>query len=325
MVLNEPVEKVVLLGDRAIVRTASALHVLERGGGIDPARSWDSGELGGPGLTASVTDFAVDPVPTPGGGVRIMAAIRRDRAAGPNDSLLVELRLDTSIELVRTATQAVELESVSISSEGRTAALSEQGEVALEEEDGSYSSRTIDDPSPDPKARSLEWIDPSQLVATSRNRIHFWDRSTDRFAAQVIVLPDQTSLHVFALHAGDGEVWAGGNGGWLARIDQGEVERLAVVPPPRHAACSTAQGDPSIFEDEVVDLALISGYAFVLLKRCSAVIAIRRSDRCMSLLDLDGGPPHLLDGEVDGLRAIDARGGVLLVGDARGRLFNVDL
>jgi hypothetical protein len=322
-------DQVIRVDDRVLLRTADAIHLLDRGGTIDLSRSFDAHTFDDPELSAMLTHMALDPSPRQDGTRRVVAAVMRDRADAPGDSLLVELSIGDSIELVRTATrvEAVELERVSISREGRVAALAEDAVVYLEEPDGSYSTRRLDDPDPSPKARSLLWIDdPARpLIATSRNRIHSSDPAVERFTAELVSLPNVMSLHLFAVAQREGELWLGGNSGYLAREESGVIEPIAIALPPRYIECSTAQGDLSLFEDDVLDLALSEGHAFALLSRCSALMAVRRSDGCVSLLSLDGSTPHIVDEDEEGLRSIDLQDGELVVTDAKSRAFRVDL
>ena len=304
-----------LLGSRALLRTRLAVHLVDRGGAIDRLGSFEAALLGD---SSFLTDFALDP--TSG---RLMAAVITPRGLAPSASAVVELSpTSTSIEYVRSVLELDpgELEGIAISREGRTAALGENGSVHLEEPNGSFSVRKIDDPAEDPKARTISWTDdPARpLIATSRNRIQVWDRDTDRFAAEVVVLPTEVSLHLDAIATDGAEIWTAGSGGFLMRLTGGVFERIEPKLPPRYVGCAT-QGGVGLFVDDILDLALYDGYAYAVLAKCSALMAIRMSDRCVSLLSVDGAEPHLLQEEVDGLRSVDVAGGEVLVTDAAGR------
>jgi hypothetical protein len=315
------IEQAIHLGSRALLRTQSAVHVLERGGTIDVPRSFHAARVAEPGFKPYIKGMDVD-------GERVMAAVMRTREEPPNDSLLVELSLtSTGVSYARTVLRVDpgELEAVAVSNVGRVATMAEDGRVFLEER-STYSVRSIDDPTPDPKARSLLWTDsPLQpLIATSRNRIHFSSTSIDRFSGTLLRTPTEMSVHVYGLAQDGDDIWGGGSHGFLLRSG-GTLDRLTVTPPPRYIGCATAQGGALVLEDDITAIAIAGDHAYLVLTKCSAVAALRLSDRCMSLVSVDGTEPHLVDDDTEGLRAIAATEQELLVTDALGRAFVLSL
>jgi hypothetical protein len=88
------------------------------------------------------------------------------------------------------------------------------------------------------------------------------------------------------------ELWAAGAAGAIVkRIGGGEFLPINLSMPPRYAECSAGGEYPEIFFGEHIDHLRIAGeHVLTTVRGCSAMLEIRRSDNCVSLLGVENDP-----------------------------------
>jgi hypothetical protein len=323
----------VRVGDLVVIRGFDRMLVLERGGMIDPPAVLKLGEVF-PGDAMSTFDsIAVDPTPRMDGSTGIAATIDRDLPNGGSESVLAEIALDgTALRYVGTATATLEIDYsvVDVSSDGTAAFVAEEGFLFVEEGAGFAKITVPVDMNDNPKLRQIIWTeDPSRpLMFTSRNNVHFYNPATGRFISEVLSTVTEQSLHFQSLRSfrgrdGGEEIWGAGTFGYILRYRRQTLERIEAKLPPRYAVCAGAQADTSAFTDPVADVAVLDGYAYAVVARCSAVLAVRIEDGCSSLIPAVGDAVSILDPDAEALQAIDASNGELILVGRRGRVWSL--
>lgn len=167
------------------------------------------------------------------------------------------------------------------------------------------------------------------MIAATQGRVHLYDDVSGRFTyvelyqggAGALDRLDFNLLRTSHTPDGELEIWAGAERNSLFRkIGSNDWEKLSLQFPPRFFPCVVSDDDtgelyyPGIWWDA----ALTRDYAHLIPKECSALIQVRRSDLCVSVL-----PQHDLpvQNTRDYLVGIDALEGHLAVGGDHGRTY----
>lgn len=284
--------------------------------------------------------IALDPLPTQDGRVRIVvvgSVPQTEAHPLPPDGRIWELTVDGS-SIAVSATEVVEdtPTAVAIAADGSTfvgllggrvtswaRGAPAPGEVTQLEKyyfDGRDRTHLL-------STGDLE----TPILAGTRGRLHLYDRSANRWRYEMLFqdgfasgeLLDFLALAVAPRQSEDEplELWAGAQRGNLFRKVEGTAwERVTPSYPPRFEPCG--QIDPErgevVFQERFLDAMITDRYVHLTLLACSAVLQLRREDRCASLL---GAPTEGVARTVEDLYGIDASEGRVVVGGAWGRMF----
>lgn len=126
------------------------------------------------------------------------------------------------------------------------------------------------------------------------------------------------------------DFWAAGSRGQIARktpvrdwyLLENEGEEL--VFPPRFEPCASSRnpGEPLTFNKEIWSTATDGDYTFMGFENCTAIVAVRRDDQCVSMVPREGEPVGFEQTEA---RGMVKRGRRLLVFFSDGSLYETIL
>lgn len=163
----------------------------------------------------------------------------------------------------------------------------------------------------------------------SAGRVHLYDSETNRFDMTMIPGTRGRSVDLNGLVAartpeGELELWAMGEGGLVVRKrGAGPWENVRLVMPPRYADCAGGGVFPDLVLEAPLDKAAAAGdHFYVTTRGCEAVLRVRRSDACVSLVKLADREIEKVSGR--DLQTLDYLEGHLLVGGENLRLLTAE-
>lgn len=334
---------VVVDRDRVLTYGTGAIFVLDRGVPLRPAdtegaprRVFTVRDLIGPRSTGVDVDaIALDPTSPPDARRLAVVLGEVDPNAEPRQvtGYLVWLTLtQRGLTLVETGTVTpdVRLRDVSFAPDGRWM-LSGDGGVVFFGAPGAtrpvasrYAEPTVSE------ARRGTWTpDPERpWVITARSMFHTYFETVQRWVAQPARGQVDENLYFIGLAAaevdGQVEIWSGGAGGLLyASRGGGEFEFVSPRTPPRLGACSQQLGEARpLYVQDVSDVALADGRVFLVSDDCTALMQVRLSDGCSSLLSVAGAE---ILGANRVLRGLDIQDGLLVAVGRNGKVWETTL
>ena len=169
------------------------------------------------------------------------------------------------------------------------------------------------------------------FLAATRGTLHHWDARSrawsvgTQLASNLLGGPESLTIYGLSAHrsaAGEIEAWAVGTGGMMARL-QGITREWAFVRelayPTAFGPCGSTQGTggPVELARSLSDVTLDDTHVFIAPSDCSAVLQVRRSDLCTSLIAPEGEAPQF---SARGMKAVDVRPGALVALTAGGEV-----
>lgn len=117
------------------------------------------------------------------------------------------------------------------------------------------------------------------------------------------------------------EHWAAGpKGSVFARTRDNIWEPLLLQVPPRFGPCTTIAADGTrVFNNTIRAVALDDEAGYLAFGDCNAMLRVRRSDRCVSVLSAEDEP--ITRADLDWM-ALDRQGGELIVGGSNALLYS---
>lgn len=225
--------------------------------------------------------------------------------------------------------------SVGFTPDGRVWIGGNEGIIATLDEDGALATAVIlphrDDLHDYTAAIHATGDSEYPLMISTRSRVHVLDREgtwTSQFIQRGGILgPDPLVFFGLGLVRDQegAELWAVGSRSQIARRrDDGsfillEDEEMTLSYPPRFEACASSRnpGEPLDFNRHIFAAAIGSAYVHLAYENCSALVAVRRSDLCVSMVPRRGAPPTF---EEASIRSMDRRGHLLVVGTTDGQV-----
>lgn len=279
------------------------LHLLERGRPFTagPGTWVEASTLGPPGVEdARVVAARVDPSRS-GEPQRVWTAVSGRRFDGGAAAWLVELRLEQG-GLTRVSSSTIALvgegvDDLDVDGEGRVM-LSHRGRVWLRAPDGvvSVSDLSLADGGGRSNRIGATGLASRPIVASTDGRVHIYLASTQRWIPIDLERPSNIRAFVwsFAFLRGPTEWWASGSRASLFRTFDGEDwSLLRPELPPRFEACGIREASGRLGTDRTFSgLGGDQRHLFVVARDCAALLAVRRTDLCTSLLGRDDGPPE---------------------------------
>ena len=285
--------------------------------------------------SADIEAVAIDPT-SPLDARRVaVVATASDRAVDPEvvtSALLWMSLTQDGLTLVRTGTVTTgpRLRDVSFAPDGRWMLTADRG-VAY------FGAPGAEVPVPgryaEPiaaEARRGTWTpDPERpWVITARSALYTYFETIQRWVAQPVRGQVDENLYFIGLAAADvggrTEVWTGGAGGLLyASRGGGEFEFVSPATPPRLGGCTQQPGEARpLYVQDVSDVAIDGERVFLLPDDCTAIMQVRLTDGCSSLLTLEG-LEVLAANRV--LRGLDLRDGRLVAVGRDGKVWEARL
>jgi hypothetical protein len=307
--------------DRIVGMTDAVVFALKRGGTIeDDAILWIGRAKGSTVAVEYLSHFALDPRPDDNGRRRIVVV-----ATLPNSDISLSYIHDVAIgaddrpmNLATSTIADLSLRDAAIDSSGRVVAAGVGGGIWVRDPNEASFHRMGQLDLAFPGRDGVDRLHATgsgatPFVATTLSRIHTYDPVTTEWNYEQgmegsIGIID--SARFFAIANGPAtepllDVWVGGIDGLVFRdADPTHWIRPSIHLPPRLAPCGTGSPEPSIFTSYNA-LAINGDYVHGAVASCTAIIQIRRSDLCGSVLTPKGVMPAEAKQSFSALDAID--------------------
>ena len=340
--------------DRVLVGSAHFLGLVHRGG---PSPSFPSPDVfhqatPDPADPDFITSFRVAPAPDPDGRWEVLATVGWESApphGPPTYSKIWQLWVGPeglsfggTLE-VKTGTVTVQrirgvyLKDVVIAADGSAIAVGTGRSVFRRARRGEPFER-FDDAIGAPNdhreggTRVVLTGDPARpFVAASRGAMQLFDAATETWLPRaeivngILLSAEELVWHGLMTHrspTGQVEIWGSGRRGSVARLQGlgGEWQLLRLVYPAIFEPCASARnpGDPIEFWRTIESVGVTETHALLTHQECSALVAVRRSDLCVSLIL---PPGQVVGSERFSFHDVDVRRGEMVVIKRRGELF----
>lgn len=305
-------------GDRLLVAAQAGIYLLERGQPFVPSAA-------GQTPRNFIETVALDPTPRaemqalaiddPGAlEPRIWAVVGVDpRPEAPRvpPSSVHLLRLTRSgLLIIETSTRSAggTMRDVAIGVDGTVAVTRADDTVLMRDPADGRWSRTSFAPETMPLTdihrRIVSVDDPTySFVATTQGQIHRFHRQDRRWEVQIHLLPTTDAPTFWSIAPTTGsssDLWLGGEG--LHHSTGGPFEVVVPQLPPSYAPCALL-GRPYRIDSEISGVAILNGYLYASLLRCTALIGLRLEDRCPFLLPPEVGGAQGAEGAYDLVRS----------------------
>lgn len=315
--------------DVLLVGTGPALYVLERGGTIEapphvpgtpgPWLPLDSLAPEPEGLFNA--GLAVDPTTEGQSSRRVVIAAATEYEPDRFRSYVFELtyRDGTLGEVVTSTVFEERARNLAFAEDGSYAVVGDQGLFLLFDR-GSIRSYPLPPPIGivDESRQVLATRDPEYpWISGTRNRLNRLSLARDGWSTQVITPPSQESLHFAGLasvtEGGATRAWALGNPGLFLALEEGTWVDHPLIMPPAFGPCSPSG---NVAAPEIVgpmeSMARGGGHLYMAHKGCTAFLAVRQSDLCVSMARVEGRPIEMVEDFVEALEVF--RGELVAVG-----------
>ncbi len=322
--------------DVLLVGTGSALYVLRRGGVVSAPPltpgtpgPWLPYETLAPepnGLGNG--SVAVDPTTAGQASRRVVLTVETDLGGELFRGYVFELTYqDGTIGDVVTATVVeTRVRDVAFAEDGSYAVVGDEGTFVVVSPDGAIRAYPIPPPNGtrDEARTVVATQDPEfPWIAGTRNRLHRLAVARGAWSTQGVTPPSQESLHFVGLTSStDGapaRSWALGAAGLLMTFEDGEWVKQPLLMPPAFGPCSPsgAVAEPEL-TGPMEAMAQSGGYLYTVAKGCTGFPVVRETDRCVSMLAIEGRPVELVD---DFIEAAEVSNGELVVVGHRGEVY----
>lgn len=168
------------------------------------------------------------------------------------------------------------------------------------------------------------------LLVTTQTRAHFLDPVTQRFESTTLLQEGAAAgdpIDFVAVAAGRDpsgglEIWIGGERGAIFRHLNGSWKRMSFVYPPRIFNCGArADSGEFVYTERFTGAALSSDYLHLVMSECNAILQVRRSDQCVSILSRND---EILAPIAQKSKSVAAREGSVVVGTLGGQIYRSD-
>ena len=216
-----------------------------------------------------------------------------------------------------------QLENVDIDADGRFVTIAEDGQVFV----GELGSTTLENYTV--TDRPLEGLvvgwtgqQDNPIVVGADLALYLANTDLDMWGPiDVSAFNDSSEISEIALLPERNQIWAAGtNAAIMVREGRGDWEYPSLQLPPRFEPCAIPMSPLEGLRTKLnVDaIAAGDGYIYLSQESCTAVIALREQDRCVSVLTPDGGPAQLVTSGDDDKQLRGATyesGQLIMVGD----------
>lgn len=327
--------------DRLLAADSLRVFIVPRGGTVGsttarPGPVWSVYDAEAPMVLDGIRGVAVGPARPDGS--RPVVAVGGERLEEPTYAQVWPLRLDgdrITQEGPSIRVPGGAFRSVGFTPDGRLWIGQNAGILGTLDEDGALQTVVtlphrddVDDYTPRIHATG----DPEYpLMVSTRSRVHVLDADgtwTSQFITRGGILgPDVLAFFGLAMIRDEGraELWAAGSRGQIARRTGDEQfvlfedAMMALSYPPRFEPCASSRnpGEPLDFNRDIFGAVIDGDYLLMAYENCTALVAVRRSDLCVSLVPRSGEPPSFDDASIISMHLYGRR---LVVGTMDGQV-----